>query len=141
MPEPAPQYLTHYSLKEALIDGVAPWTQIYLDLGDVKVYQDRYPVTPGHLLFVPERDAPGAITEAFRMAYLMGEAMIRRGECAGFNVGMNRNAEAGQTVRYPHVHLIPRRTGDSEDPVGGLRGVIPGQANYKKTGYKNPTVK
>ena len=138
MPEPAPQYLSHYSLKEALIDGVAPWQDIYLDLGDVKVYQDRYPVTQGHLLFVPERDAPGNIAEAFRMAYLMGEAMIRRGECAAFNVGMNRNAQAGQTVRYPHVHLIPRRTGDSEDPTGGVRGVIPGQANYKKPSYKTP---
>jgi len=141
MPEPAPQCLTHYSLKEALIDGVAPWTPIHLDLGDVKVYQDRYPVTQGHLLFVPERDAPGAITEAFRMAYLMGEAMIRRRECAAFNVGMNKNPEAGQTVMYPHVHLIPRLAGDCQDPTGGVRGVIPGQANYKKTGYKNPTDK
>jgi diadenosine tetraphosphate (Ap4A) HIT family hydrolase len=141
MPEPAAQYLTHYSLKEALIDGVAPWQDMHMDLGDVKVYQDRYPVTQGHLLFVPERDAPGNIAEAFRMAYLMGEAMIRRGECVAFNIGMNRNAEAGQTVLYPHVHLIPRRAGDSEDPVGGVRGVIPGQANYKKTGYKNPTDK
>ena len=138
MPEPAPQYLTHYSLKEALIDGVAPWRDIHMDLGDVKVYQDGYPVTQGHLLFVPERDAPGNIAEAFRMAYLMGEAMIRRGECAAFNVGMNRNAQAGQTVMYPHVHLIPRRTGDCADPTGGVRGVIPGQANYRQLGYRQP---
>ena len=141
MPEPKDQYLRHYSLQEALIDGVASWSPIHLDLGDVKVYQDRYPVTAGHLLFVPERDAPGNIAEAFRFAYLMGEAMIRRGECVAFNVGMNRNSEAGQTVMYPHVHLIPRRAGDCADPVGGVRGVIPGQANYKKTGYKNPTDK
>jgi diadenosine tetraphosphate (Ap4A) HIT family hydrolase len=141
MPEPRDQYLTHPNLKQALIDGVAPWQEIHMDLGDVKVYQDRYPVTPGHLLFVPERDAPGAITEAFRLAYLMGEAMIRRGECQGFNVGVNKNPEAGQTVMYPHVHLIPRREGDCADPVGGVRGVIPGQANYRKSVYKNPTDK
>jgi diadenosine tetraphosphate (Ap4A) HIT family hydrolase len=138
MPEPAPQYLTHYSLKEALIDGVAPWQDIHMDLGDVKVYRDRYPVTPGHLLFVPDRDAPGAITEAFRLAYLMGEAMIRRGECVAFNIGLNKNPEAGQTVMYPHVHLIPRRMGDCEDPVGGVRGVIPGQANYRTDSYQQP---
>jgi len=138
MPEPAPQYLTHYSLKEALIDGVAPWQDIHMDLGDVKVYRDRYPVTPGHLLFVPDRDAPGAITEAFRLAYLMGEAMIRRGECVAFNIGLNKNSEAGQTVMYPHVHLIPRRVGDCEDPVGGVRGVIPGQANYRTERYQQP---
>ena len=138
MPGPAAQYLTHYSLKQALIDDVAPWRDMHMDLGDVKVYLDRYPVTPGHLLFVPDRDAPDAIAEAFRCAYLMGEAMVRRGECAAFNIGMNRNAQAGQTVMYPHVHLIPRREGDCEDPTGGVRGVIPGQANYKKPSYKTP---
>ena len=138
MPEPAPQYLTHYSLKQALIDGVAPWQDIHMDLGDVKVYHDHYPVTQGHLLFVPDRNAPGAIAEAFRLAYLMGEAMIRRGDCSAFNVGMNRNADAGQTVMYPHVHLIPRRAGDCVDPTGGVRGVIPGQANYRAKGYQQP---
>lgn len=132
MPEPAPQYLNHYSLKQALIDGVAPWTDIHLDLGDVKVYRDRYPVTDGHLLFVPERDAVGNITEAFRLAVLMGAAMVKRGECSAYNVGINMGSEAGQTVMYPHVHLIPRRSGDVEDPVGGIRNVIPGKGNYKK---------
>ena len=138
MPEPAPQYLTHYSLKEALIDGVAPWEVLHMDLGDVKVYRDRYPVTSGHLLFVPERDAPGNIAEAFRTAYLMGEAMMRRGECDGFNIGMNKNLSAGQTVMYPHVHLIPRRSGDCEDPTGGVRAVIYGQANYRGDDYQSP---
>jgi len=138
MPEPAPQYLTHYSLKEAKINGVAPWKDLHMDLGDVKVYHDRYPVTAGHLLFVPERDAPGNITEAFRMALLMGTAMVRRGECEAFNVGINQGSSAGQTVQYPHVHLIPRRSGDCEDPVGGVRGVIPGQANYRMPGYQQP---
>ncbi len=40
---------------------------------------------------------------------------------------------------YPHVHLIPRRVGDCEDPVGGVRGVIPGQANYHSGGYQLPS--
>ena len=39
---------------------------------------------------------------------------------------------------YPHVHLIPRRQGDCEDPIGGVRGVIPSQANYKTGTYINP---
>jgi diadenosine tetraphosphate (Ap4A) HIT family hydrolase len=141
MPEPKDQYLTHYSLKQAQIDGVAPWTELDIDLGDVRVFLDKYPVTPGHRLFVPERDAVGNITEAFRLALLMGTAMVRRGECDSFNVGINMGLEAGQTVMYPHVHLIPRRKNDVEDPVGGVRGVVPGQANYKKPGYKNPTDK
>ena len=133
MPEPRDQYLRHRSLKEAVIEGDAPWTNIHMDLGDVKVYLDGFPVTPGHLLFVPERDAVGNITEAFRLAMLMGEAMVRRGDCDAFNVGINMGEAAGQTVMYPHVHLIPRRTGDSSDPTGGIRAVIPGQANYRSS--------
>ena len=141
MPEPKDQYLRHYSLKEAQIDKVVPWTEMDMDLGDVRVFMDGFPVTPGHRLFVPERDAIGNITEAFRLAVLMGTAMVKRGECHAFNVGINIGAEAGQTVMYPHVHLIPRYHGDCADPVGGVRGVIPGQANYKKHDYKNPTDK
>ncbi|TKK81224.1 hypothetical protein FDA94_33700 [Herbidospora galbida] len=32
---------------------------------------------------------------------------------------------AGQTVPHAHVHLIPRRRGDTPHPEGGVRGVIP----------------
>ena len=141
MPAPPDMYLTAPSLKQAKMNGTAPWDDLYMDLFDVKVYRDRYPVTPGHLLFVPERDAPGNIAEAVRLAVLMGDDMVRRNECAGYNLGLNRGTAAGQTVMYPHVHLIPRHLGDCTDPVGGVRGVIPGQANYKISGYKKPNDK
>jgi diadenosine tetraphosphate (Ap4A) HIT family hydrolase len=64
--------------------------------------------------------------------------MIARGECDAFNVGLNMGEAAGQTVMYPHVHLIPRMHGDTTDPVGGVRGVIPLQQNYRTGGYKQP---
>ena len=67
-----------------------------------------------------------------------GESMVKRGECLGYNIGFNSGGVAGQTVMYPHIHLIPRRSGDCADPVGGVRGVIPGQANYKKADYQLP---
>ena len=47
-----------------------------------------------------------------------------------FNIGQNVGKEAGQTVMYPHVHLIPRRVGDMDDPKGGVRGVIPEKQKY-----------
>jgi diadenosine tetraphosphate (Ap4A) HIT family hydrolase len=65
--------------------------------------------------------------------------MVAEDECNAFNVGINMGQAAGQTVMYPHVHLIPRRHGDCADPVGGVRGVISGQANYKAAGYQQPT--
>jgi len=127
-------------LEQAMQDKIAPWNLEVSELTDfhVAVFQDRYPVTHGHLLFVPRFNTAGVIQDCFESAMAEGNRMVAAGECDAFNVGMNSGAAAGQTVMYPHVHLIPRRTGDCEDPVGGVRGVIAGQANYKQSGYQQP---
>ena len=51
-----------------------------------------------------------------------------------YNVGITVSAPAGQTVKYCHIHLIPRRTGDSVNPRGDVRGVIAGKADYSRNG-------
>ena len=48
----------------------------------------------------------------------------------GFNIGVNINAVAGQSVFHVHIHLIPRYKGDVKNPKGGVRGVIPSKQNY-----------
>jgi diadenosine tetraphosphate (Ap4A) HIT family hydrolase len=48
----------------------------------------------------------------------------------GFNIGMNCGQAAAQTISHAHIHLIPRRFGDTPDPRGGVRGVIPGAMSY-----------
>ena len=126
------------TLKEAQDQGIAPWDDLTVDLDSVKVFADRYPVTVGHRLFVPKLNDQDNIVECFRQAYKYGDALVRNGGCDSFNVGMNIGTSAGQTVMYPHVHCIPRRQGDCADPVGGVRGVIPGQANYRTESYRNP---
>ena len=50
----------------------------------------------------------------------------------GYNVGINDGKDAGQTVMHCHIHLIPRRKGDVEDPRGGVRGVIPSKQKYTR---------
>jgi diadenosine tetraphosphate (Ap4A) HIT family hydrolase len=70
--------------------------------------------------------------DAMEDAVRHGQAQVERGEWDGFNIGLNYGTAAGQTVAWPHVHVIPRRTGDVEDPVGGVRNTIPGKGNYKK---------
>ncbi len=45
----------------------------------------------------------------------------------GYNIGMNCGAAAGQTVMHFHCHVIPRYKGDTDDPSGGIRGIIPGK--------------
>ena len=119
------------TLAQAQAQGLAPWERQTVDLGQVKVFADGYPVTAGHRLFVPERDHPDDIAQCFREACRYGEIMVERGSCDGYNVGMNRGPAAGQTVMYPHVHCIPRRTGDTADPTGGVRNVIPGRGRYR----------
>ena len=128
------------TLEQAQAAGVAPWdlTVDRLTAFSVAAFQDRYPVTPGHLLFVPQYNTDAVIMDCFRTAMQEGRRMVADGECDAFNIGINMGEAAGQTVMYPHVHLIPRRHGDCADPVGGVRGVIAGQANYKATGYQLP---
>jgi diadenosine tetraphosphate (Ap4A) HIT family hydrolase len=58
--------------------------------------------------------------------------MVFSGLWDGYNIGINIGEAAGQTVEWPHVHLIPRRKGDMKDPTGGVRHVIPCKGNYKK---------
>ena len=48
----------------------------------------------------------------------------------GFNIGVNAGKDAGQSIFHVHVHLIPRRRGDVENPRGGVRGVIPHKQKY-----------
>ena len=121
-------------LDEAKQSGVAPWDNAVENMEDfhVQVFRDKYPVTEGHLLFVPKYNTDAVILECFEFALEEGRQMVAAGECDGFNIGLNVGLSSGQTVMYPHVHLIPRRTGDMEDPRGGVRHVIPEKGNYKK---------
>jgi diadenosine tetraphosphate (Ap4A) HIT family hydrolase len=52
----------------------------------------------------------------------------------GFNIGINDGVAAGQTVMHLHIHLIPRFRGDTEDPRGGVRWIMPVKAPYWKQG-------
>ena len=48
----------------------------------------------------------------------------------GFNLGINVGQAAGQSIPHLHIHLIPRYVGDVENPLGGVRGVIPEKQKY-----------
>ena len=120
------------NIPNSIEDSSAPWTSLVREDFHVAVYEDRYPCTPGHLLFVPKHNTMSVVLDAFNDAIMHGQTMIENGQCDGFNIGMNYGSAAGQTVEWPHVHLIPRRHGDVEDPIGGVRNTIPGKGNYHK---------
>ena len=113
-------------------DGPWPDNSIVHENERFIVYKDGYPVTEGHLLFVPKSIKQRSdITKCFEHAYDWGVRGIRNYKYEGFNVGINQNEVAGQTVLWPHVHLIPRRKGDTPNPKGGVRHVIPLKGNYE----------
>jgi len=99
---------------------------------------DKYPVSKGHTLIIPKRhesdyfnlyrkelDAIDDLLHIRRKQLLEKDASIK-----GFNVGANSGKTAGQSIDHCHVHLIPRHPGDTKNPKGGVRGVIPGKMNY-----------
>ena len=98
---------------------------------------DTHPVSPGHSLIVPKRHVESFFetTPAEREAMLSLLDRAREHVCqthapSGYNIGINEGSAAGQTVSHIHVHLIPRFAGDSKDPRGGVRWVIPNRADY-----------
>jgi diadenosine tetraphosphate (Ap4A) HIT family hydrolase len=117
---------------------LAPWTELVREDFHVQVFEDIYPVTPGHLLFVPKYNTVSVLMDAMQDAVRHGQEQVDAGLWDGFNIGLNYGESAGQTVNWPHIHLIPRRNGDVNDPIGGVRNTIPGQGNYRTGTYKRP---
>lgn len=98
---------------------------------------DDFPVSKGHVLIIPKRHVADyfSLTEDEVMAIQIMLREIKTKLDAdlspdGYNVGINVNEAAGQTVFHVHVHLIPRFKGDVENPRGGVRGVIPDKQKY-----------
>mgnify|MGYP000314091236 CR=1 FL=1 len=121
------------NLQLAQQEGRAPWTDIEIDTRDFVVYNDMYPVTEGHTLVVPRLNTEECILKCFNFAQAMGNGNVLTdsNNITGYNIGLNMGESAGQTCMYPHVHLIFRRDGDTDEPIGGVRNVIPGKGNYK----------
>ena len=100
--------------------------------------RDGYPVSEGHTLIIPRRhiatwfDAtPAERMELWSAVDTVCQQLQREFEPDGFNFGINSGEAAGQTVPHLHLHVIPRYTGDMDDPRGGVRHVIPWMGNYK----------
>ena len=101
------------------------------------VIRDAFPVSPGHTLIIPRRHVGSFFEltppERASMFELLTQAKVELDETLqpdGFNIGINDGAAAGQTVPHLHLHLIPRYRGDTPDPRGGVRWVLPAKAKY-----------
>ena len=101
---------------------------------------DTYPVSEFHCLIIPKRH----IKDYFEMTNneliacndliqkVKNEILDKDNTVKGFNIGTNAGKFAGQSIMHCHIHLIPRREGDVDNPQGGVRSVIPNKQHYKR---------
>jgi ATP adenylyltransferase len=102
------------------------------------VVRDAYPVTEHHSLIISKNhDAKLDSMTSDELFELMEITKIVKNQIldmdikvTGFNIGINEGTAAGQTVMHFHCHVIPRREGDTKNPRGGVRGVIPNKQSY-----------
>ena len=98
---------------------------------------DKFPVSKGHILIIPKQHNSNyfdlSLEEQKECLILLNNAkkiLDKEFKPDGYNIGININKDAGQTIWHAHIHLIPRYNGDVEEPRGGVRGVIPSKRNY-----------
>ena len=114
-----------------------PDARVLFRNGHAIAFRDGFPVTPGHTLVIPMRHVRSLFDTTFEERNSLFELLeMARKQIesefapAGYNIGINDGAAAGQTVGHLHIHLIPRYPGDVVDPRGGVRWVIPERADY-----------
>lgn len=93
---------------------------------------DGYPLSKGHVLIVPKRHTSNYFELPFKeqsacwlMANKVQKLLSVQFQPDGFNVGMNIDRAAGQTMNHATIHVIPRYHGDSYSRKSGIRSVIP----------------
>ena len=100
--------------------------------------RDAYPVTKHHTLIIPKRHVANYFDLYQPELNAIHDLLNKQRDqiialdptITGFNVGINEGTSAGQTIFHAHIHLIPRRDGDTNNPTGGVRGVIPAKQSY-----------
>ena len=106
----------------------------------IYVVRDSFPVTKYHSLIIPHRHVSNffdlnkdEIKDLSKILKKERQSLLNLDkEITAFNVGVNAGKDAGQSIMHCHIHLIPRRSGDIENPRGGVRGVIPSRQKYEK---------
>lgn len=103
-------------------------------------FPTNIPITPGHTLVVPRRcvlkledlkkEEKLAI---FELAEKIMKSLRKVYGAEGFNCAWNQEKLAGQAVPHFHLHIVPRKEGDT-----GLLGFDPRSMLYR-TGDREPT--
>lgn len=104
----------NYDIERALNNGVAPWKEIEFRATKFWIFRDSTAPCKDYLCFVPANINAECLYECYRAAYKWGYDGINAGRWEGFNIVQSVGQVAGQTISYPHIHMIPRTAGDLE---------------------------
>jgi diadenosine tetraphosphate (Ap4A) HIT family hydrolase len=111
--------------------------ELLVETATVFSFYDKFPVSEGHSLVVPKRLVSNYFdltlkeqTACWIVVNKVKAILQEKYNPDGFNIGLNINEDAGQTIPHCHIHIIPRYKGDVENPRGGIRGVIPSKKEY-----------
>lgn len=123
--------------KKCIFCNIKKIDKIICESEHVIAFLDLYPVTPGHTLIIPKEHvinyfdiSPALQNEMWNLVNRCKEILDNTYHPNGYNIGININKSAGQTILHTHIHLIPRYSGDTQDPKGGVRGVIAEKQKY-----------
>ncbi len=113
-------------------------SRVIATYGTVAAISDKYPVSKYHTLVIPLRHTRDFFTmtaqekkDAEELLTILRRRIIEQDtSVTGFNIGTNCGLSAGQSLMHAHIHIIPRRDGDTPYPKGGVRGVIPEKMSY-----------
>ena len=101
---------------------------------------DTYPVSDLHCLIIPKRHinnyfdlSDEELIACNNLIKVVKREIVEKDKTVeAFNIGTNVGKISGQSIMHCHIHLIPRRKGDVNNPQGGVRSVIPKNQHYTR---------
>jgi diadenosine tetraphosphate (Ap4A) HIT family hydrolase len=114
--------------------------ETFIESATVFALWDKFPLNKGPILVIPKRKISNYFDLTFReqsacwfVVNKVKTILQEMYQPNGFNIGINVDEAAGQTVSHVHIHVIPRYAGDVENPIGGIRNLFEGKGDYTKT--------
>ena len=103
-----------------IVAGEADANIVYQD-DLVTAFMDLYPVTPGHVLVVPNHHSapitevdPVTVGRMFEIGTNIDRAVRKAGfRCEAVSLYLADGAAAGQVILHTHLHVVPRFAGDA----------------------------
>lgn len=126
---------------DKIVRGEIPNHTVYED-DRILAFLDVYPIAKGHTVVILKQGKPSVLDyRADDLRVLMEgvqKVMTRLKQVLSpdsFNIGINDGPQAGQSIPYLHVHIIPRWEGDGG---GNIHTIIqnPGDESVEEISKK-----